>query len=51
MHALIGIIGFLAVADDLRRFGELLGVGLILISGLVLIAVSFHADGRGVNRK
>lgn len=39
---LIGIIGFLTVADDLRHKGELVGVGAILIGGLVLLAVSFH---------
>jgi len=38
---LAGIIGFLTVADDLRHKGELLGVGSILVSGLILLAVSF----------
>ena len=39
---LIGIIGFLTVADDFRHRGELLGVGSILVSGLVLLAVSLR---------
>ncbi len=39
---LAGIIGFLTVADDLRHKGELLGVGSILISGLVLLVISFR---------
>lgn len=37
-----GIIGFLTVADDLRHKGELLGVALILASGLILFGVSFR---------
>ena len=39
---LLGLIGFLTIADDLRHKGELLGVGSILISGLVLLAISFR---------
>jgi hypothetical protein len=40
---LLGMIGFLTVADDLRHKGELLGVGAILMSGLVLLFVSFRS--------
>jgi len=39
---LIGIMGFLTVADDLRHKGELFGVGSTLIIGLVLLAASFR---------
>ncbi len=49
---LIGLIGFLTIADDLRHKGELFGVGAILISGLVLLALSFRPkprdDGQGL---
>jgi hypothetical protein len=39
--ALVGIavIGFLTVADDLRHIGELVGVGSIMLSGLVLLGL------------
>ena len=40
---LLGVIGFLTVADDLRHKGELLGVGSILAAGLVGLAVSVFA--------
>ncbi len=39
---LMGMIGFLTIADDLRHKGELLGVGSVSIGGLVLLAVSFR---------
>jgi len=39
---LLGIIGFLTVADDLRHKGELFGVGIILIGGLVFLVISFR---------
>ena len=38
---LLGIVGFLTVADDFRHMGELLGVGSILVSGLLLLGWSF----------
>lgn len=38
---LIGVIGFLTVADDLRHKGELIGVGSILVAGLLVFSVSF----------
>lgn len=47
---LAGIIGFLTVADDLRHKGELLGAGSILLSGLVLLVVSFLFKHRTVDR-
>ncbi len=31
--------GFLTVADDLRHIGEIAGVGLIGVAGLVLVIV------------
>ena len=37
---LLGVAGFLTVADDLRHKGELFGVGAVLASGLILVAVS-----------
>jgi drug/metabolite transporter (DMT)-like permease len=37
---LLGVIGFLTVADDLRHTGELLGVSAVLVSGVVLAAIS-----------
>ena len=43
---LLGLIGFLTIADDLRHKGELLGVGSILMCGLVLLAVSFGPKPR-----
>ena len=38
---LIGIVGFLTVADDLRHKGELIGVGTILVIGLLMLSASF----------
>jgi hypothetical protein len=38
---LVGIAGFMTVADDLRHKGELLGVGSILCLGLVGLVASF----------
>ncbi len=32
--------GFLTVADDLRHIGEIIGVGLIGVAGVVLIIVA-----------
>ena len=32
-----GLLGFLTVADDLRHKGELVCVGSILLSGIVLL--------------
>ncbi|MEW6366674.1 MAG: hypothetical protein AB1714_18750 [Acidobacteriota bacterium] len=34
----LGLIGFLTVADDLRHTGEIWGVGAILAAGLMLLA-------------
>ena len=39
---LVGIIGFLTVADDLRHVGEFIGVVSILFSGLMLLSGSFE---------
>jgi hypothetical protein len=36
----IGIAGFLTVADDLRHTGELFGVGSILALGIILVVVA-----------
>ena len=36
---LLGLLGFLTVADDLRHTGELLAVGAVLVSGIVLVAI------------
>ena len=37
---LLGLAGFLTVADDLRHKGERLGVGVFVAGGLILVAVS-----------
>ena len=37
---LLGLLGFVTVADDLRHTGELLGVGSVALSGLVLVVLS-----------
>jgi hypothetical protein len=39
---LLGLAGFLTVADDLRHKGELFGVSTVLASGLVLLAISMR---------
>jgi hypothetical protein len=40
----IGVIGFLTVADDLRHVGELFGVGVIVFIGLMgLVAASLKS--------
>lgn len=37
--ALFGIIGYLTVADELRHFGEFLGVSCVLVSGLLFLLI------------
>ena len=37
----IGVVGFMTVADDLRHKGELIEVGSILLAGLLGSALSF----------
>jgi len=44
---LLGVLGFLTVADDLRHKGELPGVGLIFATGLSGLAASFFARRSG----
>ena len=39
--AVIALLGFLTVADDLRHVGELVGVASILFAGLALLAAGF----------
>lgn len=36
---LIGIIGFMTVADELRHYGEFLGVTGIFVSGLIFLLI------------
>ena len=38
---LLGVLGFLTVADDLRPKGELLGVGAVLFTGILGLTVFF----------
>jgi hypothetical protein len=38
---IIGALGFLTVADDLRHVGEFIGVAIIFVSGVLLLAASF----------
>jgi hypothetical protein len=33
----LGVVGFLTVADDLRHTGEMWGVGSVLVAGFVLL--------------
>jgi hypothetical protein len=33
----LGVIGFLTVADDWRHKGELIGVGSVLVGGIILV--------------
>lgn len=40
---LTGLIGFTTIADDLRHVGELLAVATILVTGIVLIAISIRS--------
>ena len=35
---LVGVVGFVTVADDLRHVGEILGVASVLLTGLLLLA-------------
>ncbi len=37
---LLCVLGYLTVADDLRHTGELVGVGVIGLAGVVLVIVS-----------
>lgn len=36
---LVGIVGYLTVADEIRHFGEFLGVSCVLVSGLILLLI------------
>jgi hypothetical protein len=37
MFVVLGAVGFLAVADDRRHVGEILGVGSVLFIGLIFL--------------
>lgn len=37
--ALSGVIGYLTVADELRHFGEFLGVSGVFVSGLIFLLI------------
>lgn len=39
---LLGVLGFLTVADDLRHGGEIVGVGSVLLTGILLLFVAFR---------
>ena len=38
---LVGIVGFVTVADDLRHVGEFIGVASLLLSGVILLVGGF----------
>jgi len=42
MCVVLGLAGYLTVADDLRHRGELFGVSLVVAAGLILFGISFR---------
>ncbi|MBK9045930.1 MAG: hypothetical protein IPL74_04230 [Bacteroidetes bacterium] len=39
---LLGLIGYLTIADEFRHYNEFLGVTCVLVSGLVLLLIDFR---------